>query len=127
RGVDVIYQASFFDGRWRGHADFLRRVESSRALGGWSYEVHDTKLARRAKADALLQLADYSRHVARLQGVAPRLLHVGLGDGVVEQFHYSEVVAYVETVRARFVAAVDHGLDDTAPDPVPMCGVCDWR
>ena len=25
-GADVIYQATFFDGRWRGHADFLLRA-----------------------------------------------------------------------------------------------------
>src|SRR4029078_7672606 len=28
-GDDVIYQATFFDGTWRGHADFLLRVEST--------------------------------------------------------------------------------------------------
>ena len=26
-GVDVIYQATFFDGRWLGYADFLLRVD----------------------------------------------------------------------------------------------------
>src|SRR5262245_36500084 len=38
-GADVIYQATFFDGRWRGHADFLRRVDVRSDLGAWSYEV----------------------------------------------------------------------------------------
>ena len=55
-GADVIYQATFFDGRWRGHADFLLRVETPSELGDWSYEVADTKLARRAKAGAILQV-----------------------------------------------------------------------
>src|SRR5262245_26452192 len=27
-GVEVVYQATFFDGSWRGHADFLRRLSS---------------------------------------------------------------------------------------------------
>src|SRR6187551_1984180 len=27
-GAEVIYQAAFFNGRWRGHADFLLRRES---------------------------------------------------------------------------------------------------
>ena len=44
RGDDVIYQAAFFDGTWRGHADFLKRVEAPSALGDWCYEVADTKL-----------------------------------------------------------------------------------
>ena len=30
-GADVIYQATFFDGTWRGHADFLLRVDDARA------------------------------------------------------------------------------------------------
>src|SRR5579872_5422045 len=44
-GVPVIYQATFFDGRFLGHADFLYRVETPSQLGAWSYEVLDTKLA----------------------------------------------------------------------------------
>ena len=47
-----IYQATFFDGRWRGHADFLLRVDrrEPQRLGDWHYEVADTKLARHVKA-----------------------------------------------------------------------------
>ena len=126
-GVDVIYQASFFDGRWRGHADFLRRVPSPSALGAWSYEAYDTKLARSTTAGALLQLGDYSRQLERLQGVAPRSLHVVLGDGSVESFLYAEIAAYLAALRERFVAAVDNGLDDTEADPVAACRYCDWR
>src|ERR1700675_3789879 len=45
QGVALIYQATFFDGRWLGYADFLQRVERpSPAFGAWSYEVADTKL-----------------------------------------------------------------------------------
>src|SRR5215213_8161086 len=47
-GADVIYQATFFHDGWRGHADFLIRVDTpSPYLGTWSYEVADAKLARR--------------------------------------------------------------------------------
>ena len=58
RGADVIYQGRLEDegGRWNGYPDFLLRVDRPSALGGWSYEVLDTKLARRAKDEALLQL-----------------------------------------------------------------------
>ena len=28
-GADVIFQATFFDGRWLGYADFLLRVDRS--------------------------------------------------------------------------------------------------
>jgi predicted RecB family nuclease len=127
QGAEVIYQASFFDGRWRGHADFVCRVETPSTLGSWSYEAYDTKLARTTTAGALLQLGDYTRQIARLQGRPPRRLHVVLGDDTVESFPYAEISSYLEAVRDRFVAAVDFGLDGTAPDPVAACQHCDWN
>jgi uncharacterized protein len=57
-GADVIYQGTFFDGRWTGRADFLIKVAEPSDLGDHSYEVVDTKLARHAKTRALLQAAD---------------------------------------------------------------------
>src|SRR5262245_57298506 len=33
QGVDVIYQATLFDGMWRGYADFLLRVDGPSRLG----------------------------------------------------------------------------------------------
>src|SRR6266705_218747 len=64
-GDDVIYQATFFDGRWLGYADFLARVETSSGLGAWSYEITDTKLARHTKASALLQICTYVEALTR--------------------------------------------------------------
>ena len=44
-GADVIFQATFFDGHWRGHADFLYRTDRpSPVLGAYSYDIADTKL-----------------------------------------------------------------------------------
>jgi len=80
-GVDIVYQATFFDGRWRGHADFLLRVDRSSDLGAWSYEVADAKLARRVKAAAPPQMCCNSEHLARLQGLVPEHVHVLTGDG----------------------------------------------
>src|SRR5690606_28069260 len=74
-GADVIFQATFLDERdsvrWRGHADFLRKVDRPSALGPWSYEPEDTKLARQVKSSAVLQLCHYAEQVARLQGAEP--------------------------------------------------------
>ena len=58
-GVDVIYQATFFDATWVGYADFLLKVDRPSDLGGWSYEVADTKLARHVKGGAVLQICSY--------------------------------------------------------------------
>ena len=78
-GADVVYQAVLFDGRCLGYADFLQRVEPPSELGPWSYEVWDTKLARHAKASAVLQLCMYSALVEALQGRAPDEMHLALG------------------------------------------------
>ena len=78
-GADVVFQAALFDGRRLGYADFLRRVERPSALGEWSYEVWDTKLARHAKASAVLQLCMYSDLLAELQGRWPERMHLALG------------------------------------------------
>src|SRR4051812_37287358 len=46
-GWDVIYQGTFFDGRWRGHPDFLLRIDDAdrpSRFGPYHYEVADTKL-----------------------------------------------------------------------------------
>ena len=81
-GADVIFQATFFDGRWRGHADFLfkRDDRPSPALGSWSYDVADTKLARSVKAGAILQMCVYADLLEKLQGIAPEWLYVITGD-----------------------------------------------
>jgi uncharacterized protein len=40
-GAEVISQATFVDGRWRGRADFLLRIERQTRLGSWGYEPLD--------------------------------------------------------------------------------------
>lgn len=78
-GAEAIFQATFAREGLRGHADFLFRVERPSELGAWSYEVADTKLARRAKPYFIVQLCFYSELLARAQGAEPELIHVILG------------------------------------------------
>ncbi|MEX2660045.1 MAG: TM0106 family RecB-like putative nuclease [Acidimicrobiales bacterium] len=125
-GVDVVFQATFFDGRWRGHADFLVRTDAPSDLGPWSYDVADTKLARRAKPAALVQLCAYAEHVARLQGTWPRQLIVITGDGEHHRHRTSDVVSYFRMVKARFEATIDGPLDAVDAVPVSHCEVCAW-
>ena len=63
-GAEYVYQAVLVLDGWRGIADFLERVERPSALGPWSYEVLDTKLARHARPSHALQLCFYSEAVA---------------------------------------------------------------
>jgi len=83
RGDAVIYQATFLqpDGgaTWRGHADFLLRVDTPSDLGAWSYGPADAKLARAAKVGAVLQLCAYAELTARIQGRLPEHVRLILG------------------------------------------------
>ncbi len=133
-GTELIYQATFFDGRWRGHADFLRRIEVPSELGQWSYEVWDTKLARHVKGSAVLQLSLYTDMLATLQGTTPAEMHVALGGSArtVEHLRVDDYAAYFRLVRGMFDAHVESGEalpaypPLTRPDPVEHCDVCRW-
>lgn len=61
-GADVVFQATFFDGRFHGRADFLVKVPGSTPgrRGYPRYTVVDTKLTEQSRASALLQLAGYA-------------------------------------------------------------------
>jgi len=124
-GIEVIYQATFVHEGSRGHADFLLRGERPSSLGSYSYDVADTKLARRMKVAALLQMADYGRHLERLQGAPPQWLIVVLGDGSERRFRYADVAAYASRATAALRAAVEEPVS-TTPEPVSHCAQCRW-
>jgi predicted RecB family nuclease len=137
-GVDVVYQATFFDGTWRGHADFLLRTESTERPSRWGpyhYEVADTKLARHVKAGAVLQICSYVDQLTALQGVEPERLHVVLGGSArrTETLRVGDFMAYYRAARDRFMAAVGGAAAPatyppaaTYPEPVSHCDVCRW-
>jgi predicted RecB family nuclease len=125
-GAEFIYQAAFFDGRWAGYADLLQRVDRPSANLAWSYEVVDLKLARAVKGHFVLQLCDYTQHVARLQGTTPELMHVVLGNNDRASFRVADFDAYYRHVHA----SLEHFIArDSAPVsyPVEFCPLCDWR
>jgi predicted RecB family nuclease len=126
-GAEVIYQATFFDGELRGHADFLFRVDRPSKLGDYCYEVADTKLARRAKPYFILQLCFYSELLARVQGTEPERIHVILGTNEQHSYRLAEFSAYYRRVRQRMLDDLAAGVPDTYPDPVEHCAICDWR
>ena len=130
-GTDVIVQATLAAGEWFGRADILRRVPVQSALGGWSYEVVDTKLARETRAGTILQLCLYSDIVGKVQGRLPDFMHVVSpgADFEPETFRVHDYLAYYRFVRARLAGSVtanEDGADRTYPDPVPQCEVCRW-
>jgi uncharacterized protein len=118
-GREVIYQATFVDGDWRGLADFLIR-----GADGF-YEAYDTKLARHGKPAHVLQLCFYSEQVGRIQGRLPDKMHIALGSGETESYRVLDFLAYYRRVRERFLDAVRHPRP-TEPYPVAHCGICDF-
>ena len=118
-GAEVIYQACFVDGEWRGFADFVERQADGR------YEVVDTKLARHSKPAYVLQLCFYSEQVGRIQGAMPERMHVVLGNRERETLRVADFLAYYHRVRDRFVSAVEAGID-VYPLPVSYCDRCDF-
>jgi predicted RecB family nuclease len=133
-GADVICQATLFDATWLGYADFLLRVDGASDLGAYHYEVADTKLARRVKGGALLQMCVYSDLLARLQGRMPERMHVALGGSGhrVESHRLDDFSAYYRSVKRRFEEAVADGTElayplAVTPPPVDHCNVCRWQ
>ncbi|MGE0065833.1 MAG: TM0106 family RecB-like putative nuclease [Solirubrobacterales bacterium] len=126
-GAEVIYQGAFLRDGLRGHTDFLFRVDRESDLGPYSYEVADTKLARRAKPYFILQLCFYSGLVAATQGRDPERIHVVLGDGAHHSFRIAEFGAYFRHVRDSFLGDLTTGVTGTYPEPVAHCSICRWR
>src|SRR4051812_10026635 len=125
-GVDVVYQGTFFDGALGGQADFLLRVEKpSPVFGDWSYEIADTKLARKLKVAALLQMATYAERLTVLQGVAPEFIHVVTGDGVSRPWRLINVAAFARRARTRLEAFVE-APPATEPSRIGYCDQCRW-
>ncbi len=131
-GAPIIYQATFFDGRFVGHADFLRRIETPSALGAWSYEVLDTKLALLTKPYYLVQLCNYSEHLERIQRLAPAHGYIVLGNGEETRFRLYDYAAYYRHLKAAFLAFAGdpERAAANAPGEYPLkcehCKICPW-
>jgi predicted RecB family nuclease len=125
-GAEVVYQAVFSREGWRGVADFVIRVDEPSALGDWSYEAWDTKLARSAKPAAVLQLVFYSQEIGRIQGRLPERLHVVPGTGVVETYRPGDFDAFFRTAQRRLAAHLASPLRDLYPWPCEHSSRCDF-
>jgi len=124
-GADVISQATFVSGPWRGRADLLFRTEVNTDLGPWGYEALDAKLARAEKPTYVLQLCFYSDGIAAVQRVRPEHMHVHLGTGAPRRLRYDDFSAYYRRVRCRFEDAIASSAP-TEAWPVEHCGLCDF-
>jgi predicted RecB family nuclease len=104
--ADVIFQAAFATEEFVGFADFLARDE----LGRWV--VQDSKLARRAKVTALMQLAAYVDQLDRLGVARSDRVELLLGDGTTSVHLADDLLPVFALRRARLRALIaDRRLD----------------
>jgi len=96
----LIYQPAMFDGRFVGFADFLT-LEQGR------YRVSDTKLARSAKVEALLQLAAYADALAAAGVPVADEAELVLGDGAAPRYRVDEIVPVYRRRRAALERLLD--------------------
>lgn len=130
RGDEIIVQAALENGRWGGRADILRRVGKPSALGDWSYEIIDTKLARETKGGTVLQLCLYADLLESVQGIAPETVYVVAPwtNFEPQQFRYADYAAYFRQAKSAIETAVDaEAQGDFYPDPKDHCDVCRWQ
>jgi uncharacterized protein len=123
-GAPLIYQAQFFDGRWQGRADFLRRIETPSKLGAHAYEVLDTKLARQIKPAVVHQLSLYNRMLGDVQDLDRRYAYVVLGTDEIETVDLSRYAALHRRVTRRLEAVLAAQGVATYPEPVSHCAIC---
>ncbi|MFZ8758708.1 TM0106 family RecB-like putative nuclease [Microbacterium sp. HMH0099] len=136
-GVEVVYQAAFATEEFVGFADFLVR-EPDRGDGmPRRWVVQDTKLARRARVTALMQLAAYVDQLDRLGVPRADDVQLLLGDGSVSEHRVDDLLPVFGLRRARLRALIADravGLATAGPvipwgDPrgdlaVIACGRC---
>jgi uncharacterized protein len=126
RGADVVFQATFAtDGPhpFLGFADFIVRR-------GGVYRVQDTKLARRAKVTALLQLAAYAERLADLGVAVDDEVDLILGDGSVSTHRVSDIAPVYRRRRTRLLHMVDERVAEQnsvlwLDARYAACGHCD--
>ncbi|TQJ30997.1 bifunctional RecB family nuclease/DEAD/DEAH box helicase [Microbacterium sp. SLBN-146] len=104
--AQVIYQAAFATSDFVGFADFLVRDERGRWI------VQDTKLARRARVTALMQLAAYVDQLDRLGVPRADRVELLLGDGTTSVHAVDDLMPVFGLRRERLAALVaDRRLD----------------
>lgn len=129
-GHSIIVQGAFRLNAWVGRTDILRRIETPSDLGGWSYEVIDTKLARETKGGTVLQLCLYADLVASVQGLKPAYSYVVApwSDYEPQIFRMDDYAAYYRRVRDALALAIDeHDGPEIYPDPKTHCEICRWQ
>jgi len=136
-GADVVFQATFFDEPegeqigFVGFADFLVKVSTGSTSGEYAYQVWDTKLARKARVTALLQLAAYADQLRRLGIPVSDDTYLLLGSGEKSKHSLKDIEPVFHDRVARLKQMFEARLND--PNPIEWGapgytadGRCEW-
>jgi predicted RecB family nuclease len=129
-GTEIITQGALLTGNWSGRVDVLRRVAAPSALGEWSYEAIDTKLARETRGGTILQLCLYTDLLAATQGYTPAHMHVVApwSNFEPQTFRMSAYAAYFRKIKSGLERSLAESVSEPSyPDPKEHCHVCRWR
>ncbi|MFD4421352.1 TM0106 family RecB-like putative nuclease [Agromyces sp. NPDC058484] len=108
-GAPVVFQATFADEGFIGFADFIVRQPDGR------YVVQDSKLARRARVTALLQLAAYAEQLERTGVACADTVELLLGDGSTSVHRLDDIAPVYRLRRARLEQIVAERQADGVP------------
>ncbi|KQQ65435.1 DNA helicase [Microbacterium sp. Leaf320] len=107
----VLFQAAFATPEFVGFADFLKRDDDGR------WRVQDSKLARKARVTALMQLAAYVDQLDRLGIPRSDEVDLLLGDGSTSTHSVDDLLPLFQVRRARLRALIaDRRIDDPSSD-----------
>lgn len=125
--VEVVAQATVYDGSFVGHVDFLERTVLEERT---AWIVSDTKLARSASVAALLQVAGYADILQQAGVPLAPVARLVLGSGVSEDFRLDEIVPVYRARRRRLEEIVAEQRAAGGPvawgdDRFVACGRCE--
>ncbi|PRA82110.1 bifunctional RecB family nuclease/DEAD/DEAH box helicase [Microbacterium sp. MYb66] len=105
----VVFQAAFATDEFVGFADFLRKDDDGR------WRVQDSKLARKARVTALMQLAAYVDQLDRLGIPRSDEVDLILGDSSLSTHAVDDLLPLFQVRRARLRALIaDRAVADGA-------------
>ena len=116
-GLDIIYQGSLENEFFFGKTDFLVKTHGDSNLGNYRYEILDAKLARRAKAEHIIQLSCYRELLENIQGKVSDNASLIYGDGELERFNLDNYDSFYKALREKFFNFHASFNPDDIPDP----------
>lgn len=133
---EVIFQGVLFTGSFLGYVDFLilekdEKGEIVRDLqGNATYRPVDTKLARKEKKSALIQIGAYAEALGMLGRPIPEYASIWLGNDEKIDYRTDEIRPLVKQLFDKAQSLIRDTNDLPKPlwaEKKAVCDVCDWK